>query len=54
MLRRKQVPQGCTTNILGMGNAIGKGIYFPDIGIKNGINLHNFGKGTVPIFKIFL
>ena len=21
---------------------IGKGIYFPDIGIKNGINFHNF------------
>ena len=25
------------------GRAIGKGIYFPDIGIKNGINVHNFG-----------
>ena len=25
------------------GRAIGKGIYFPDIGIKNGINFHNFG-----------
>ena len=25
------------------GRAIGKGIDFPDIGIKNGINFHNFG-----------
>ena len=25
------------------GRAIGKGIYLPDIGIKNGINFHNFG-----------
>ena len=25
------------------GRTIGKGIYFPDIGIKNGINFHNFG-----------
>ena len=25
------------------GNAIGKGINFPEIIIKNGINLHNFG-----------
>ena len=25
------------------GRAIWKGIYFPDIGIKNGINVHNFG-----------
>ena len=25
------------------GRAIGKCIYFPDIGIKNGINIHNFG-----------
>ena len=25
------------------GRAIGKGIYFPDIGIKNGINFHNVG-----------
>ena len=25
------------------GRAIGKGINFPDIGIKNGINFHNFG-----------
>ena len=24
------------------GRAIGKGIDFPDIGIKNGINFHNF------------
>ena len=24
------------------GRAIGKGIYFQDIGIKNGINFHNF------------
>ena len=29
--------------IFGMGRAIGKGIYFPDIGIKNGINFYNFG-----------
>ena len=25
------------------GHIIGKGVYFPDIGIKNGINFHNFG-----------
>ena len=25
------------------GRAIGKGIDSPDIGIKNGINFHNFG-----------
>ena len=25
------------------GSAIGKGIYFPDIGIKSCINFHNFG-----------
>ena len=25
------------------GRAIGEGIYFPDNGIKNGINVHNFG-----------
>ena len=25
------------------GRAIGKGIYFQDIGIMNGINFHNFG-----------
>ena len=33
----------CTTYISGTGRAIGKGIYFPNIGIKNGINFHNFG-----------
>ena len=53
MLRRKQVPQGCTTNILGTGNAIGKGIYFPEIGIKNGINFHNFGKRNGTDFQDF-
>ena len=25
------------------GRAIGKGIYFPDIGIKSAINFHNVG-----------
>ena len=42
------------------GRAIGKGIDFPDIGIKNGINFHNFGirnlwnLSTVLIFKVLV
>ena len=36
------------------GRAIGKDIYFPDIGIKNGINFHNFGIRMVPIFRILV
>ena len=39
------------------GRAIGKGIDFPDIGIKNGIIFHNFGirnLSTVLIFKVLV
>ena len=53
MFRRKQVSQGCTTNILGTGNATGKGIYFPENGIKNGISFHNFGKRNGTDFQDF-
>ena len=35
------------------GRAIGKGIDFPDIGIKNGINFHNFGIRNVIDFQDF-
>ena len=35
------------------GRAIGKGIYFPDIGIKNGINVHNFGITNGTYFQDF-
>ena len=36
-------PGGALDTFWVQGRAIGKGIYFPDIGIKNGINFHNFG-----------
>ena len=35
------------------GRAIGKGIYFPDVGIKNGINFHNFGIRNGTYFQDF-
>ena len=35
------------------GRAIGKGIYFPDIGKKNGINFHNFGIRNGTYFQDF-
>ena len=35
------------------GRAIGKDIYFPDIGIKNGINFHNFGIRNGTYFQDF-
>ena len=35
------------------GRATGKGIYFPDIGIKNGINFHNFGTRNGTYFRDF-
>ena len=35
------------------GRAIGKGIYFPDICIKNGINFHNFGIRNVTYVQDF-
>ena len=35
------------------GRAIGKGIYFPDNGIKNGINVHNFGIRNGTYFQDF-
>ena len=35
------------------GRAIGKGIYLPDIGIKNGINFHNFGIRNGTYFQDF-
>ena len=34
--------------------AIGKGIYFPDIGIKNGINFHNFGIRNCYVFEAWM
>ena len=36
------------------GRAIGKGIDFPNIGIRNSIDFCSFGMGTVPIFKILI
>ena len=38
-----QGPEGALDTFRVRGRAIGKGIYFPDVGIKNGINFHNFG-----------
>ena len=38
-----KVPGGALHIFRERGRAIGKGIYLPDIGIKNGINFHNFG-----------
>ena len=38
-----QDPGGALHTFWVRGRAIGKGIDFPDIGIKNGINFHNFG-----------
>ena len=35
------------------GRAIGKGIEFPDICIKNGVNFHNFGKRKGTDFQDF-
>ena len=35
-------PGGALHIFLVRGSAIGKGIYFPEIGIKNGINFHYF------------
>ena len=35
------------------GGAIGKGIYSPAIGIKNGINFHNFGIRNSTYFQDF-
>ena len=35
------------------GRAIGKGIFFPDIGIKNGINFHTFGLRNGTDFQNF-
>ena len=36
------------------GRAFGKGIDFPDIGIKNGINFQHFGtRNGIPIFEDF-
>ena len=46
---------GCTTYISGTGTCHRKGIYFPDIGIKNDINLHNFGiRNGIYLFARFL
>ena len=37
-------PPGSALHIFQVrGRAIGKGVYFPDIGTNNGINFHNFG-----------
>ena len=36
-------PKGAQDILKVRGRADGKGIYFPDIGIKNGIYFHNFG-----------
>ena len=51
-------PKWCTTYDLGSllwvrGRAIGKGIDFPDIGIKNGINFYNFGMRNGTDFQGF-
>ena len=35
------------------GGAIGKGMDFPDIGIKNGVNFHNFGMRNSTDFQDF-
>ena len=40
---KDSVPGGALHIFWVRGRAIGKGINFPDIGIKNGINFHNFG-----------
>ena len=42
-LRQNQAPGDALNVFRVRGLAIGKGIDFPDIGIKNGINFHNFG-----------
>ena len=39
----KSFPGGALDIFRVRGRAIGKGIHFPDTGIKNGINFHNFG-----------
>ena len=50
-----KLPGGALHIFWARGRAIEKGIHFPDIGIKSGINFHNFWyKETVPIFKVLL
>ena len=39
----EHTPGGALCIFRVQGHVIGKGIDFPDIGIKNGINFHNFG-----------
>ena len=47
-------PGGGALNIFRVrGRAIGKGIYFPDIGIKIGITFHNFGIRNGTYFQDF-
>ena len=47
------IPRGALHTFRVRGRAIGKGIYFPDIGIKNGINFHNFGMRNGTYFQDF-
>ena len=50
----KLEPRGGALHIFRVrGRTIGKGIYFPDIGIKNDINFHNFGIRNGTYFKDF-
>ena len=48
-----RIPGGALHIFRVRGRAIGKGIYFPDIGIKNGINFHNFGIRNGTYFQDF-
>ena len=50
----KEIIRGGALHIFRVrGRAIGKGIYFPDIGIKNGITFHNFGIRNGTYFQDF-
>ena len=46
-------PRGALHIFRVRGRAIGKGIDFPDIGIKNGINFHNFSMSNGTDFQNF-
>ena len=52
-LKGNQHPGGALHIFWVRARAIGKGIDFPDIGIKNGINFHTFGIRNVTDFQGF-
>ena len=52
-IEQSQSPGGALHIFWVRGLSIGKGIDFPDIGIKNGINFHNFGTRNGTDFQGF-